>query len=89
MFDKFKKAAALIKEATVEGLEDAANATAGAYEGAKATVKGTRIVTKGVKEVYVTKDQLEDLLNTITEEITLDDSGTDDGYDTVVIRKVL
>ena len=88
MFDKLKKAGSLLADAAIEGYEDSKEAAVGAYQGAIAKVNGATIITKGVKEVHLTKSQLSALLNGNDTEVILDDTATDDGYDQVRVTTV-
>lgn len=75
--------------ATKETYDEVADTTANAYSGAIAGFKGATVITAGTKEVHVTREQLQDLLNGDTDEIVNEDTATDDGYDKVRLTLIL
>lgn len=83
MFDKIKKAGSLLGEAVSDGYSDSKNAAMGAIEGAKITVTGRKVISGGVKDIMISRRNLEAVLNGDT--IRIDDSETDDGYDLIKI----
>lgn len=89
MFKRFKNLGKEVIDATVEAGKDLADLAEHTYDGAKAAFKGAKVITEGVKEVHLTREQLEALINEDATEIMLDDTATDDGYDQVRVTKVL
>ena len=89
---KLKEAGNLAMDAAGDAVDNAKEATVGAYEGAVAKVNGAKIITDGVKEVHLTEENLAMLMQiqagAVPAELILDDTATDDGYDSVRITIV-
>jgi len=89
-FDKIKQAGSLLAESAGDLYDESKEAAGAAIEGIKAKRGGATIITKGVKEVHLTESQINNMKSYIDGdmvnekfELILDDTATDDGYDTV------
>jgi len=89
--DKLKQAGSLLAESAGDLYDESKEAAGAAIDGIKAKRGGATIITKGVKEVHLTLEQIDQMHQRRHEkdyELILDDTVTDDGYDTVRITIV-
>lgn len=82
-FDDIKAKAQEAMDAAKEGCDKVIKVSSDAYNGAtKGTVEGT-------KDIHVTREQLNDLLNSESGTLIIDDSDTQDGYNLVKLTLIL
>ena len=76
-------------EVAVEVGGEIADKSTTALDGAASALKGNKPINGGNKVVRATREKLQALLDSENGELTLDDTDTDDGYDSVTIKIVL